>query len=188
MQQSTLSLSNKKTLKLVGAIAAIILLSLVARKAFSSNSSSPTNQNSTSTTSESAAIKKIELDSNLQIAIDDKENISFKIESAELKNEIILKGQKARAVEGKNFLVLNIKLSNPAKQRIKLDTRDYVRLTIMDSEDRLAPSIHNDPVEIQPISDQYTRLGFSVPSDKKQFKLFVGEISEEKTEVDLNLE
>lgn len=132
--------------------------------------------------------QEIDLEHSFQIPLGDSsdQNITFRLQSAELKDSIILKGQKARAIQGKQFLIINLKLENDQEQRIKLDTRDYVRLTVNNSEDRLAPQIHNDPVEVQPISDQFTRVGFSISKSDSDFKLFVGPIAKDKTELPLN--
>lgn len=113
------------------------------------------------------------------------ESLTYTITNAELKDSIVLRGQNARAIDGKQFLILNLKLSNKSEQRIKLDSRDYVRLGVNGGDDRLPPTIHNDPIEIQPISDQFSRLGFSVYTTDKDFVLYLGEISEEKIEIPL---
>ncbi len=112
--------------------------------------------------------------------------IHYLIDSAEQRNEILVKGQKATAIAGRTFLILNLKINNDSKQKIQMNTRDYVRLSINDSTEWLAPDIHNDPVEAQAISTKYTRIGFPISDTDKKLKLQVGEIDGQKIIVDLS--
>lgn len=112
--------------------------------------------------------------------------ISYVIQSAELRKEILLKGQPADAVKGRMFLVLNLKITNNQKHGIQIQTRDFVRLSVNGTSDLLAPDIHNDPVEVQAISTQYTRLGFVINETDKNMVLQVGAIDGPKQKVPLN--
>lgn len=114
-------------------------------------------------------------------------NITYIIESAELQDEIIVRGQRAYAVEGRTFLILNIRIVNDYSQAIQINARDYIRLIVDGSQDRLAPDIHNDPVEIQAISTKPTRLGFPIDSDFESLTLQVGEINGDKQSINLDL-
>ncbi len=116
-----------------------------------------------------------------------KPEIEYTIESADLRTDILIKGEKATAVEGKNFLVLNLKLKNDLDKNVNINTRDYVRLlSNQNSGELLAPEIHNDPVDVQAISTKYTRLGFTVSEAEKNFTLQVGEIDGPKTTINLH--
>lgn len=116
---------------------------------------------------------------------DDKGNeiakFTYTIQSIQLQNEIILKGEKADAIAGKTFLITNLKINNPTNQTMQLNSRDFIRLSVDDSPERLAPEIHNDPVEIQPISTKYTRLAMPVNDTIKKVTLYIGEINGAKT-------
>jgi len=105
---------------------------------------------------------------------------SYIIESAELRKEILIKGQKATAVKGRIFFILNLKFINTLKQGINVNARDYIRLMVNNSKELLAPDIHNDPVEVQAISTKYTRVGFAINETDKSLKLQVGEIEGKK--------
>lgn len=114
--------------------------------------------------------------------------VKVTIESAELRDEIIVKGKKATSVKGRTFLVLNIKVKNEYDQAIEVNTRNYIRLSVNGNEDEwLAPDIHNDPLEVQAISTKMTRMGFPVNESDKDFVLQIGEITGDKQKVELDL-
>ncbi len=119
---------------------------------------------------------------------EDVSDIKFFIDDAELREEIVVQGQKAVAVPGRIFLIVTIKISNSYEQAITMNTRDYVRLIVDgNQEEKLAPDIHNDPVEIQAISTKQTRLGFAIDDNDKPLSLQVGEIEGDKETIELDL-
>ena len=113
-------------------------------------------------------------------------NLKYKIENADLRKEIFIKGQKATAVNGRAFLVFDIKVTNGYNSTIQMNTRDYIRLST-DGKEWAAPEIHNDPVAISAIATQNTRLGFAVNEKDRVFKLQVGEVKGQKTIIDVKL-
>lgn len=114
--------------------------------------------------------------------------LKYVIQSAELDNQIIIKGQQATAIQGRTFLVLNLQITNSYDKSVQLNTRDYVRLIAGNSTEKLAADIHNDPVEVQAISTKYTRLGFPIDTaDAKSLTLQVGEIEGTKQTIKLDL-
>ncbi len=118
---------------------------------------------------------------------DEVAKIKFLVQSAQFYDQIIVKGQRVTAVSGKKFLVVNLKITNDYKQTFNINTRDYIRLVSNNNDkEPLAPEIHNDPVEVQAISTKYTRVGFTINASDKNLKLKVGEISGDKTTIDLN--
>lgn len=110
----------------------------------------------------------------------------YVIPSAQLQNEIIINGQPAHAVKGKEFLVLNLKIVNNFNKGIMVNTRDYIRLSVNQNSERLAADVHNDPVHIQPSSTKYTRLGYTINTTDKNITFFVGEIDGKKQTVNLH--
>lgn len=114
--------------------------------------------------------------------------VKYLIEKAELRDEIIVKGQKATAIKGRVFLILTLKITNEYKQSIQIESRDYVRLSVNGNENEwLAPEFHSDPVEVQAISIKYIRVGFPINTADTNLILQVGEIGGEKERVVLNL-
>ncbi|OGY18634.1 MAG: hypothetical protein A2900_02745 [Candidatus Chisholmbacteria bacterium RIFCSPLOWO2_01_FULL_50_28] len=113
--------------------------------------------------------------------------IKFTFENAELRDEIIVKGQRATSVRGRTFLILTLKITNSYNQSIEVDSKNYVRLTVNNNEgEKLAPDIHNDPVQVQADSTKFTRVGFPINDTDKNLAIYVGEIQGEKQKVELN--
>src|SRR3989344_4101676 len=111
--------------------------------------------------------------------------LKYRIESAQLYDSFIVKGQRARAVQGRTFIILNLKLNNQYTQEIQIKTSDYVRLSVNNKNEFLAPDIHNDPVAVQPISTKYTRIGFAINETDKNLRIRVGEITGKKEEISI---
>lgn len=114
--------------------------------------------------------------------------VTYTVKNADVQNDIILKGQRASAVQGKTFLVVSLKITNPSDKTIQMNTRDYIRLSANKINDFQAPDIHNDPVQIQPIATLVTRVGFSINQADKNLQLYVGEIDGSKTTIPLKLQ
>jgi hypothetical protein len=116
-------------------------------------------------------------------------DIKFVIESAELRDEIIVKGKRATAIQGRTFLIVTVKITNDYTKALEINSKDYFRLTANGNDkDLLAPEIHNDPVVVQPTSTKYTRIGWPINDTDKNLTISVGEIEGEKTKVELNLQ
>ena len=108
--------------------------------------------------------------------------IKYVVESAELRDEIIVQGQKAKAVKDRTFLIVTLKITNEHRQAIEIETKDYIRLSVNGKDEWLAPDIHNDPVDVQAISTKYTRIGFPINNSDKDITLRIGEINEDAKE------
>lgn len=128
---------------------------------------------------------KQDLNQNFSFTIGENK-IDYVIENAQLQDEIILKGQIAKSVKGKTFLILNLKIRNNTNKLIQVNTRDYVRLSMNDDKnEKIALEIHNDPVSVQPISTKLTRLALPIKDSDKNLVLHVGEIEGGKRNITL---
>ncbi len=136
-----------------------------------------------------AIISKQVLNKEFSFPIKDANNkelskIKYLIQSASLQDEILVKGQRARAIQGRTFLILDLKITNTYNQGIQINSRDYVRLSVNgNSEELVAADIHNDPVEVQAISTKQTRIGFPINETDEKLELKVGEINGKKETV-----
>lgn len=110
-------------------------------------------------------------------------DISYTITSVDKQDQVIIKGQRASAVSGRTFFIINIKLTNTSSQTIQLNSRDYIRITAGKNSELYAADMYNDPIVVQPLSTEYTRLGFPIDSSEKQVTLHVGELSGQKTNI-----
>lgn len=139
-----------------------------------------------------APLKTLNIQKEFQFPVKDAKGkevtkLKYYIDQASIQNEIIVKGQKATAVKGREFLIINLKLTNEYSAKLDINTRNYVRLSVNGNEDEwLAPDIHNDPVEVQAQSTKATRLGFPINESDTKMVLRVGEIDGEKQRVELN--
>lgn len=114
--------------------------------------------------------------------------VTFEIQNAELRDQIVLRGQPVTAVQGRVFLIANLKIVNDSTTNVGMMTKDYLRLTVDGGSDKLAPEIHNDPVQVQAISTKLTRVGFAIDDTAKKLVLQVGEIDGKKDTIDLHLQ
>jgi hypothetical protein len=111
----------------------------------------------------------------------------YLLEKAELRDEIIVKGQRASSVKGRTFLIITLKLTNQYNKPIQINTRDFIRLSLNgNQEEWLAPDVHNDAVEVQAISTKFTRVGFPINTTDTNLTLRVGEIEGDKQLIELS--
>jgi hypothetical protein len=111
----------------------------------------------------------------------------YLVENAEIRDEIVVRGQKASAIEGRAFLILNIKVTNDYNQSIEISTKDYLRLGVNNQDEWFAADIHNDPTEVQAISTKRTRLGFPISRSDTNMVLQIGQIDGDKQTIPLTL-
>ena len=115
-------------------------------------------------------------------------DFEYTIEKAELRDEVLIQGRPARAINGKTFFVVYIKIKNDYKGSLQLNAAEYVRLVVDGNEDELlAPEMNSDPVQIQAISTKSTRIGFPIDDGSvNDLKLQVGEIDGDKDIIEVD--
>lgn len=110
--------------------------------------------------------------------------IKFKMTDAEKTEQVSVKDQTFTAKNNKTFLIVNLELRNDETSVQNIIPGDLVRLAIDGSDDtRFAPDLHNSLVGIAAISTKSDRVGFVIPQEAKNFKLYVGELEGKKEEV-----
>lgn len=185
---------NKKTIRLIfPIILGLIVVAAIVNVVRSLPDAKSKQETGSTKLSVPDALATINLEKKFDFPLKDEKGktvgtFEYVIQSAQLQNQIIVQGQRATAVSGKVFLILNLKITNNLKQMIQLNTRDYLRLVVTSNDsEQLAPDIHNDPVEVQAISTKYTRVGIALDEVdiKKNVQLKVGEIDGEKQNIDL---
>lgn len=168
-------------------IALILVIMLVLR--VSANKKETASQASNTSPRVAGALAITNINKQFELPIIDKSGedlgaLKFEIISAEKRKEIFVKGKKATAVEGREFLILNIKIVNELNRSVDVNSRNYLRLSVNGNEEEwLAPDIHNDPVEVQAISTKLGRVGFPINTTDSILMLQIGEISSNKEKV-----
>lgn len=174
---------NKKILLAVSSIIAVTLMAGMVLK----NKPSSTSKDKRITIQGPKAETKINRDFSFPIKDEKGRKVTTMVmylDTAQLRDEIIVKGQKAYPVQGKTFLILDMRIKNDFDKPLEIRARDFFRLVVNGKEtDKLAADIHNDPVNIQPLSTKQTRLGFFIKDTDKNLSLFVGELTGKKTKV-----
>jgi hypothetical protein len=190
---------NRSQKQQVSKITKVIFILLVLVGAwyvliYSKNSPQQVSSQQNTSTEIAPPTATIELNKTFNIPLTDENqkaiaDLNYEIESAEIRKEILVQGSKASAVDGRAFLIINLKIGNESERGVNVNTRNYLRLSTNGNEEEwLAPDIHNDPVEVQAISTKKTRIGFPVNDSDKNLVLQFGDITGEKEKIQLNFD
>jgi hypothetical protein len=113
--------------------------------------------------------------------------IKLKITNVEKTSQVVVKDQVYAAKNNKMFLIANLELKNDSTSAQNILPGDLIRLSIGDNQDtKFAPDLHNNLVPVSAISTKIDRVGFVIPSEEKNFNLYVGEIEGKKETVSIN--
>jgi hypothetical protein len=181
---------KRNHLIIVGAILALVLTFLAGRQ-FAPHATLG-NTNADQRTEAPTPIASQTLNKGFEFPLTDAKGkevakIKYLLESANLQDSFIYQGKLATAVKGRQFLIFNVKITNPYKDTIEVNTKDYIRVKMNGSEEQLAPEIHNDPVQVQGNSTKYARIGLPINETDKDIILLIGELEGQKETVKLNL-
>lgn len=195
LKENTKKMFTKKKLpKLIIPLAVIVVLVVVINSFFqstSSNTQTITGSQSDERFEVKAPLATMDINKDYQFPVVDEKGkeigkFTYSVLSTELKDEINAKGKRATAVKGRLFLIVNVKVSNPLDKGLQVNSRDYVRLTVNGNDaEKIAPDVHNDPIDAQAISTKVTRVGFAVNDTDTNFVLQIGEIKGDKESINL---
>ncbi len=182
-------INKKNILKIVVPVVLLLVVVVVIRQVYYANSSVQGANTTVSTDSKPLETMNLNREFKFPLRNDAGKEVgklTYIIESAELRKQIIVKGSRASAVDGRLFLILNLKIVNDLDKGLQINSRDYLRISVNGKNKELfAPDIHNDPVEVQAISTKNTRVGLAINEDDTNIDLQVGEINGNKEHIKL---
>lgn len=113
------------------------------------------------------------------------EDVKFTLASAELKDQIRVKGVPKNADSGRQFLLLRLEIENSSTDELSITPSDLIRL-VREEGKMFAPDFHNATVIIDPLSVRKDLVSFVVPTTEKNFNFLVGELDGDKETVIVN--
>lgn len=109
--------------------------------------------------------------------------IKLVVLNLEMRDQIIIQGKIANTTVGKNVLIANIELTNNFTKPVQINSRNYFRLMKNKDGKLYDPKIHNDPVDVQPVSTTNTRVGFTVDDTDHDFVLRIGDVTDPTSKI-----
>ncbi len=179
---------KKNILKIVLPVLILVIVGSIIFSAFNKKANTPT----VLSAQDQSDVKTVNIDKTFKFPLKDAngKNIgtfSYVVKSAELRHQIVVKGQTATSVKGRAFLIVNVKILNGLSQGLSINSRDYIRVSVNgDNSEWFAPDIHNDPVEAQAISTTNTRVAIAINDSDENIRLQIGEIGGKKEIVPVN--
>lgn len=177
-------ITKHKLIVITIVIATLLVIAATRNQNISQVSSNITNQNS-----ENASSVVINKEYRFPIySSDGKTESSLKmvVTSAVRNDKIVVNGKSSQAAEGKDFLVLNMEITNSTNNKLNVRPVDFFRLVGQEGQ-LFAADVYNDPVKVEPISIKKTRVAYVVFESQENFKFQIGEIKGEKQEVEINI-
>ncbi len=107
------------------------------------------------------------------------------VTNAQFADSIIVQGKRARPVKGKQFLVVNMEITNPHKIALYAFPVDLFRFIREDGQ-KFAPSVHQGTVLVRPEATKKNNVAFVILPEDKKFKIEVGDINEAKETLEIN--
>lgn len=113
-------------------------------------------------------------------------NFAIDVTGAYRADSILIQGSNVVARNGKDFLVINMELSNPYNLPLYNYPVDSFRLIGVDGK-KYAPTAHQGNVEVRPQATKTSNVGFIVPKELKKFKVEVGQLTGDKVLLEFSL-
>lgn len=113
-------------------------------------------------------------------------NFGVDVTGAYRADSVLVQGSTVVARNGKDFLVINMDITNKYNLPLYLYPVDSFRL-IDATGKKYAPTAHQGQVEVRPQSTKNSNVGFIVPRDQSRFKVEVGQLTGDKVLLEFSL-
>ena len=102
-------------------------------------------------------------------------NITYRLKEYEVTKEVAVGGRKATTTGERSYLFVRLEIINHFESAVKINTRNYIRLSVNNQESWFAPEVNDDPVEVLSLATKITSVGFPINDSDTNMKLQVGE-------------
>lgn len=99
-------------------------------------------------------------------------------------NTVLVQGQKLRARDGKEFLLVNFETDNATKTVFYLNPTDLVRYLKSDGK-KFAPTVYQGILEVRPESSKNSNIGFVIEPKDETFVLEIGDLESQKQTLEI---
>src|SRR4030042_2922045 len=101
------------------------------------------------------------------------------VTNAQFADYILVQGKRAKPIEGKTFLLINMEIENKHNVELYAFPVDLFRFIREDGK-RFAPSVHQGAVLVRPQATKKSNVAFVASPTDKKFKIEVGDINNPK--------
>lgn len=113
-------------------------------------------------------------------------NFAIDVTGAYRSGTVLVQGTSVVAKNNKDFLVINMDITNPYNVPLYIYPVDNYRL-VDSTGKKFAPTTHQGQVEVRPQSTKQSNVGFIVPLNQNKFKIEVGQLTGDKVLLDFSL-
>lgn len=167
----------------------ILIISVVIFWSFRSRFNSQKEESSLSLKEKAASVTaEMEIGRSFDLNAKDLNNkdakVGFTLVEVKKVKQVSTQNKPLESLPGEEFLVLSLEFANDKNFSLKANSQDLIRL-VKEENKRYAPDFFNGWIEIPAFSVKKDELAFVVSEDQKEFKLQVGNIEGEKTEIEI---
>lgn len=176
------------TLKKRGVQLFILIAILVIASYQFGRSQRPTSSVSQQRTLSQVYSKVIRVDQSVELPVTsgkEKETVIITFTTAEKTDQVVVDDKEIRARQDKLFLIANFEIDNNLVTKATILPAEVIRL-VTEKDKKFAPDLHNNQIDILPISTKIDRVGFVISKDAKDLKLQVGPLTGEKKIIQLS--